>query len=29
MISPPHRQTARLLIEEAIIAGARRGKACA
>jgi putative transposase len=28
MISPPHRQTARLLIEEAIIAGARRGKAC-
>jgi putative transposase len=28
MISPPHRQTARLLIEEAIIAGTRRGKAC-
>ena len=28
MISPPHRQTARLLIEEAITAGARRGKAC-
>ena len=29
MISTPHRQTARLLIEEAITAGARRAKACA
>ena len=29
MIRPPHRQTARLLIEEAITAGARRAKACA
>ena len=28
MISTPHRQTARLLIEEAITAGARRAKAC-
>ena len=29
MISTPHRQTATLLIEEAITAGARRAKACA
>ena len=29
MISTPHRQTARLLINEAITAGARRAKACA
>jgi putative transposase len=29
MISPPHRQTAVLLIEEAVTAGARRFKACA
>ena len=29
MISTPHRQTATLLIEEAIAAGARRAKACA
>jgi len=29
MISTPHRQTARLLIEEAITAGARRANACA
>jgi putative transposase len=28
MISTPHRQTARLLIEEAITAGARSAKAC-
>ena len=29
MISTPHRQTATLLIEDAITAGARRAKACA
>ena len=29
MISPPDRQTAALLIEEAVTAGARRFKACA
>jgi len=29
MISTPHRQTATLLIEEAVAAGARRAKACA
>jgi putative transposase len=29
MISTPHRQTARLLIEEAVTAGARRANACA
>lgn len=29
MISTPHRQTATLLIEEAVTAGARRAKACA
>jgi putative transposase len=29
MISPPHRQTAVVLINEAVIAGARRIKACA
>jgi hypothetical protein len=28
MISTPHRQTAKLLIEEAVTAGARRAKAC-
>ena len=29
MISPPHRQTAVALINEAVTAGARRAKACA
>ncbi len=29
MISTPHRQTATLLIEEAVAAGARQAKACA
>ena len=29
MISTPHRQTSISLIDEAVIAGARRGKACA
>ena len=29
MISTPHRQTAVVLIDEAITAGARRAKACA
>ena len=29
MISTPHRQTAISLIDEAVIAGARRAKACA
>jgi putative transposase len=29
MISPPHRQTAGVLINEAVTAGARRAKACA
>jgi putative transposase len=29
MISPPHRQTATLLIQEAVTAGARRSMACA